>query len=128
MSDDRRFYVADAPRKPTGRLFHASSMAKCMDWIRPRSGPGLPRLAVWAAVPPPDEGPDAFVCLPIGVVEGLRETAVEVVRRWDDAWLLIESAPRRHREEARDALVDLVVEALASAAAGGFDDRMGLPF
>lgn len=123
-----RFYVVEAPRKLAGRLFTAASVAECLAWIRPRSGPGLSRLAVWTAVPPPDERADVALCLPVGVFEDARTAAADAVDRWEASWLLIASAPRRHREEAREALIELVATALAVAAAGGFDDGTDLAF
>ena len=122
MNDPSRYYVTEAPRRPNGRLHSASSAVACLEWIRARSKPHMVRLAIWAATPPPDEGPDAVLCLPVSTIEGLRELAVEAVDRWDRSWLLLESAPRRHREEAREALIELVLDALGAAAAKGVDD------
>lgn len=123
-----RFYIAEAPRKPTGRLFAANTVAECMAWVRPRSGPGVPRLAIWAAVAPPDDDPDVALCLPIDVLDDARATAAGVVDRWESSWLLIESAPRRHREEAREALVEALAIAIAAAAARGTEDNTDVGF
>ena len=128
MTDDRRFYVAEATRTPTGRLFHGASVAECLACIRPRSGPGVPRLAIWMAAAPPDEGPDVALCLPLDVLGSVRDRAAEVVDRWEASWLLIESAPRRHRKEGGEALVELVAIALEVAAVAGLEDRRGVEF
>ena len=122
MNDPSRYCVTEAPRRQNGRLHSASSAVACLAWIRARSEPNMVRLAIWAATPPPNEGPDAVLCLPVATIEGLRELVVEAVDRWDRSWLLLESAPRRHTEEAREALVELVLAALGAAAAKGVDD------
>lgn len=123
-----RFYVAEAPRDSCKRLFQAATVAECLIWVRPRSGPGMPRLAIWAAVAPPDDDPDVALCLPIDGLADATATAAEVADRWEASWLLIESAPRRHREEARAALVEMIATALTMAAARGFEDDADVGF
>lgn len=116
-----RWYVAEAPRRAGGRLFNGHTAHSCLRWARERCTRPSPRVAVWLRDPPPDDGrePDAFVCVPARYVERWEARASEVVEVWERRWLLIESAPRLHRDDARADLLDAVAVALTGAFIAG---------
>lgn len=121
MFELNRWYVAEAPRGTVGRLFNGHTARSCLRWVRERCPRPSPRLAVWLRDPPPDDRcePDAFVCLPARYVERWEARAAEVVEVWERRWLLVQSAPPRHRDDARADLLDAVAVALAGAFIAG---------
>ncbi|RYB02136.1 hypothetical protein D3272_22715 [Lichenibacterium ramalinae] len=83
--------------------------------------PTMTRLGLVVATPPPAEGPDALVCVPAASFGDWEAVAAGAVAAWERRWLLIESAPMRHRDEARADLHDAVASALVAAAIAGVD-------
>ena len=122
MNDVRRAYVTLAPRGSKERLFSAPDLHTALERIRASPDQGARRLAIWTDAPAPERGADVVVCGPVARFEHRRAQAEEVVARWDDVWLLIESVPRRHREAAGQHLVDEITMALLAAAIEGVCD------
>ncbi len=116
-----RTYVTRAAQ-PASAEFAGQDLEASLDYVASRSAPGMPRLAIWRTSPPPDEGPDAVVCVPLAVLMDCQARAAEVVRQWDERWLLIESMPRLRRDEARDGLRAAVVASLLDAVSKGIAD------
>ncbi len=119
MNENDRFYVVEAPRRPAKPQFSSPSLQACVDHVTSRNSPGMIRLAIWSVADPPDEGPDAAICVPARLTSDWQALALDAVERWDERWLLIESTPFHHRSEAREDLVQVVLTALVNAAARG---------
>ncbi len=115
-------FVTSAPLRPTDASFASDDLLTALAHLRRHSARGSGRLALWIDAEPPLSGPEVVVVLPLAVLDEWEARAAEVVDGWDERWLLIASADRRHRAEARAALVDEVVVALLVAAMGGIDD------
>ena len=112
-------YVMEMPRR-TKPLFRGS-LGACTRFIAGQTSPGMTRLALIVSAPVPDRGPDAAVCVPALVFGEWEEHAAKVVADWEARWLLIESMPSRHRDEARADLLHTVASALVAAAINGVD-------
>lgn len=121
MPEILRSYVVDLPRRG-GRIVEGP-IATCLAWIRAHAGGG--RVALVLSAAPPDEGPDACVCVPLTSFGAWEEEAAAVTAAWERRWLLIESMPPRHRDEARADLHDAVAGALIAAATNGVDHQGG---
>ena len=67
-------------------------------------------------------GSGAILCVPTRLPGEWEEIAADIVDGWEARWLLIQSAPFRHRAEARLDLLDALAVGLATAAAKGEDD------
>ncbi len=119
-----RTYVVELPRR--ARPLFEGAVAACLRFVAGRASPSMTRLALVVSVPPPDEGPDAVVCVPAASFGSWEERAAEVVSAWEARWLLIESMPLRHRDEARADLHHAVATALVAAAIAGVDN-VGAP-
>ena len=119
-----RTYVVELARR-TRPLFEGPRAA-CIKFIAGVAVPGMTRLGLVVSAPPPDDGPDAVVCVPAIAFRDWEERAAEVVAAWETRWLLIESMPIRHRDEARADLHHAVASALIAAAIAGVDD-VGAP-
>lgn len=122
MVDVREVYVTLAQRSPKTKLFSAPDLRSALDRVRARPAPGASRFAIWTDAPAPDGQPDVVVCVPVPILETRRAQAEEVVARWDAMWLLVESMPHRHRDAARQHLVDEISVALLAAAIEGVED------
>ena len=107
------------------RLFEGNPN-DCVSFIKSQTRPTLTRLGLVADVPRPGEGPDAVVCVPADAIGDWEARAAEVIAAWETRWLLIESAPRRHRDEVRADLIHAIASALIAAAITG-TDRHGRP-
>lgn len=94
-----RTYVVEIPRR-TRPLFQGDRAA-CLAFIDGQTSPAMTRLGLVVSAPPPAEGPDALVCVPAAGFGDWEATAAEVGAAWEKTWLLIESMPARHRDEAR---------------------------
>ena len=123
MYDPRKAYVTLAPRRPTSSLFSAPDLRSALERIRAGTFPDAGRLAVWTDLVPPEPGLDVVACVPVSLFEDRRAQAEDVVARWDDVWLLVESMPRGQREVARHHLVDVISVALLAAAIEGVGER-----
>jgi hypothetical protein len=122
MSELRQIHMIEVPGTATGtRLVSATDLGSALEQVRRRFPRASPRLAIWEDTPPPDEGPNVVVCVPVASFESRRAQAEEVIARWDERWLLIESMPRALREEARRHVVDLISMALLAAAIEGIE-------
>ena len=113
--------VVELPRG-TRPLFEGDREA-CIDFIQRQSSPTMTRLALVLAAPRRSEGPDAVLCVPADVVGDWEAQAAEAIAAWEGQWLLIESAPRRHRAEVRADLHHAIASALLAAAITGADGR-----
>ena len=119
MNDRHRVHVTLEPRSPKVRLLSAADLRAALEQVRERIPPSASRFAIWTDASTPEQDHDVVVCVPVTEFENRRAQAEEVVRRWDVTWLLIESMPHRHREAARQHLVDEIsVSLLASAIEG----------
>ena len=114
-----RTYVVELPRRV--RPLFEGGRGPCLRFIEARTSPTMERLGLVVAVPPPAEGPDAMVCVPAAAFGSWEDRAAEVLAAWDDKWLLIESMPPRHRDEARADLHHALATALVAAAVAGVD-------
>ena len=121
MPEIVRSYVVDLPRR--GTRIVEGSIAHCLDWIRTRAT--TPRVALVLSAVPPDEGPDAAVCIPYAAFGTWEEEAATIVASWEAKWLLIQSMPRGHRDEARADLHHKGAAALIVAATNGVDAQGG---
>ena len=114
-----RTEVVEIPRR-TRPLFQGDRAA-CLKFIVDRTTPTMTRLGLVVAAPPPAEGPDSLVCVPAAGFADWEATAAAAVAAWERRWLLIESMPIRHRDEALADLHDAVASALVAAAIVGVD-------
>ena len=114
-----RTYVVEVPRR-TRPLFEGDRAA-CLKFIDGQTSPAMTRLGLVVAPPPPAEGPDALVCVPTAAFGDWEAAAAKAVAAWERQWLLIESVPIRHRDEARADLQNAVASALVAAAIAGVD-------
>lgn len=119
MNDTQRVYVTLEPRLPKARLFSAADLQAALERVRERSPRSASRFAIWTDASTPEQDHDVVVCVPVALFENRRSQAEEVVARWDATWLLIESMPHRHRDSARQHLVDEVSMALLASAIEG---------
>ena len=97
------------------------TLGACTRFIAGQAAPDMTRLALVVSTPPPDQGPDGAVCVPMVAFASWEEQAASVVDGWEAWWLLISSMQARHREEARADLLHAVAAALAAAAVNGID-------
>ena len=122
MSELREIHMTEVPAATTGtRLVSATDLGSALEQVRRRFAGASPRLAIYEDTPPPDGGPDIVVCVPVASFESRRAQAEDVVARWDEKWLLIESMPRTLRDGARWHVVDLISMALLAASIEGVD-------
>ena len=119
-----RACVVELPRGAR-QLFEGDPEA-CLRFIRRQTSPTMTRLGLVLFTPRPVEGSDVVVCVPADVVGDWEARAAEAITAWESQWLLIESAPRRHRDEARADLYHTIASALIAAAITGAD-RNGRP-
>lgn len=117
MPEVLKHYIIDLPRRG-GRHFEGT-LAECQAWIRGQSG--IKRVGLVFSAVPPDEGCDAAVCVPYTAFGAWDEEATAVTKAWEKKWLLIESMPARHRDEARSDLQCAIASALIAAATNGVD-------
>ncbi len=116
-----RTYVVEISRR--GRPLFEGDRAACLAFIDRHVPDVRTRLALVVSPPPPAEGPDALVCVPAAGFADWEAMAAEAVAAWEQRWLLIESMPFRHRDEARADLHHAVASALVAAAIAGVDAR-----
>ncbi len=116
--------MVELPRR--ARPLFEGDQGACLDFIRRQTSPAMTRLGLVLAAPPPVEGPDAVVCVPANVVGDWEAVAAEAIAAWESRWLLIDSAPRRHRDEVRADLHHAIAIGLIAAAITGAD-RNGRP-
>ena len=116
--------VVELPRE--ARPLFEGDREACLDFIRRQTSPAMTRLGLVVDAPPPVEGPDAVVGVPAHVVGDWEALAAEAIAAWETEWLLIDSAPRRHRDEVRASLHHAIAIALMAAAFTGAD-RHGRP-
>ncbi|RYB02128.1 hypothetical protein [Lichenibacterium ramalinae] len=114
--------VVELPRE--ARPLFEGERVQCLAFIRRKTA--LTRLGLVVEAPPPVAGPDAVVCVPADVVGDWEARATEAIAAWESRWLLIDSAPRRHRDEVRADLHHVIAIALIAAAITGAD-RNGRP-
>ena len=114
-----RTYVVEMPRRV--RPLFEGGRGPCLRFIEARSSPTMTRLGLVVSVPRPAEGPDAMACVPAAAFGSWEDRAAEAVAAWEERWLLLESMPRRHRDEARADLHHAVATALVAAAVAGVD-------
>lgn len=119
MPEILRSYVIDLPRR--GDRIVEGPIATCLAWIRAHAGGS--RVALVLSAAPPDDGPDAAVCVPLSAFGAWEAEAAAVTATWERKWLLIDSMPTRHREEARADLHHAVASALIAAATNGVDSQ-----
>ena len=114
-----RTFVVELSRRL--RPLFEGNRAACMRFIEDQTSPTMTRLGLVASVPRSGQGPDAVVCVPAVAFGTWEEKAAEVVAAWETKWLLIESMPCRHRDDARAELHNAVASALVAAAIAGVD-------
>ena len=119
MSGTQRVYVTLEPRSPKRQLFSGTDLQAALEHVRDRSPQSTFRFAIWTDPFTPDQDQDVVVCVPVPLLQNRRAQAEEIVGRWDATWLLVESMPHRHRDAARQHLVDEVSMALLAAAIEG---------
>ena len=119
MNDTQGIYVTLEPRSPKVRLFSAGNLRSALERVRERTAQGASRFAIWMDASTPEQDHDVVVCVPVALFESRRSQAEDVVARWDATWLLVESMPSRHRDSARQQLVDEVSMALLASAIEG---------
>ncbi len=112
-------YVVELPRR--AKPLFRGSLGACTRFIADQAALGMTRLALVVSTPPPDQGPDAAVCVPAAAFASWEDQAAMVVADWEARWLLISSMPVRHRDEARGDLLHAVASALVAAAVNGVD-------
>ncbi len=119
MPEILKAYVVDLPRR--GDRIFEGSIAACLAWLRSHAGGH--RVALVLSAIPPDEGPDAAIAVPFTAFGAWEKEAAAVTSAWEKRWLLIESMPPRHRDEARADLHHAVAAALIAAATNGIDHQ-----
>ncbi|WP_129219580.1 hypothetical protein [Lichenibacterium ramalinae] len=121
MDDVTRVYATLAPGRAQASLFSEVDLRSALHRIRTEAHSPRAKVALWMEAPPPGQGPDVVVCVPVEQFETRRAHAEEIVARWDATWLVIESMPRQHRDAARQLLVDLISMSLLNAAIEGIE-------
>ena len=119
MNGTDNVYVTLEPRFTKARLFNAVDLRTALQGARERRPRSSSRFAIWTEASTPEQDHDVVVCVPVEIFESRRSQAEEVVARWDATWLLIESMGHRHRDSARQHLVDMVSMALLASAIEG---------
>ena len=122
MSDVAKHYVVELPSRSSRRV--EGSIAGCLAWIKGEPA-GNGRFAIVPPDGPTNDPPPAVMCVPLEAMIDWEALAAAVVAEWEKTWLLIESMPSRHREEARADLHHAVATALISAAIAGVDEMGG---
>ena len=116
-----RACVIEMPRG--ARPLFEGDREKCLDFILGQTSPTMTRLALVVTAPRLAERADAVVCVPADIVGDWEASAAAAIAAWEERWLLIESAPRRHRDEVRADLHHAIASALIAAAITGVDRR-----
>ncbi len=117
-------YVVELKRR-TKSLFRGS-LGACARFITDNAAPGMTRLALVISARPPDDGPDAAVCVPAVSFGAWEERGAHVVASWELKWGILADLPTRYRDEARADLLQAVASALVASAINGVDS-MGRP-
>ncbi len=101
--------------------FTCGDLQTAIDYVAGNWVPGADQYAIWMSASQPTTGPDCMVCVPFRVLEDCQARAAEVVVHWEGNWLLIESMPARHRDAARNDLLEAIADTLLVAAVSGID-------